>query len=154
MELKKIGVIHSPYKRKKEAPRQGSLESQESTIEVFPQYMKGLDRLEDLSNIIVLYWGSRADRSVLETIPPWGSESYGVFSLRAPNRPNPIALCVCEIISVEKNRIKVTGLDALNDSPLLDIKAYSAKLDCYPEAKSHPEIKEEKFEEEEDEKVK
>ena len=137
MELKKIGIIHSVYENKKQAPRQGMLSPQESTIEVFPEYIKALDGLGKLSHIIVLYWGDMADRSVLESIPPWGTESYGVFSIRSPHRPNPIAFCVCKIIRVEKNLIKVTGLDALNGSPLLDIKAYSAKIDCYPEAKSH-----------------
>lgn len=137
MQLKKIGQIHSVYENKQEAPRQGKLSDQESTIEIFPEYVKALDGLEDLSHIIVLYWGNKADRSVVESIPPWGDHSYGVFSIRSPHRPNPIAFCVCRIISLEKNLIKVTGLDALNGSPLLDIKAYSAGLDSYPEAKSH-----------------
>lgn len=142
MELKPIGLIHSSYANKKEAPRQGSLASQESIIKVFPEYMEGLDGVEDISHIIVLYWGHKADRSVVEAIPPWGTKSYGVFSLRAPNRPNPIAFCICKIISVDKNIIKVTGLDAIDGSPLLDIKAYSSKLDCYPDAKSHSRINE------------
>lgn len=141
MELKNIGVIHSIYENQKEAPRQGMLSAQESTIEVFPQYVRGLNKLEKLSHIIVLYWGHRADRTNLESLPPWGDESYGVFSIRSPHRPNPIAFCVCKILSVENNLIKVTGLDGLNGSPLLDIKAYSPKLDCHPEAISHDKTK-------------
>lgn len=137
MKLKKIGVIDSAYENKKQAPRQGILSSQESRIVVFPEYMKALNKLEELSHIIVFYWGDKADRTVVEAIPPWGDQAYGVFSIRSPNRPNPIAFCVCKVISIEKNIIKVTGLDALNGSTLLDIKAYSADIDSYPEAISH-----------------
>lgn len=137
MELKKIGVIHSVYENKKDTPRQGMLSSQESTIEVFSEYAKALKKLERLSHVIVLYWGNKADRTAIESTPPWSDESYGVFAIRSPNRPNPIAFCVCKILSVKKNMIKVTGLDALNGSPLLDMKAYSAEIDSYPEALFH-----------------
>lgn len=149
IELKKIGVIHSEYKNKKEAPRQGALSSNISTIEIFPQYVKALKRIDELSHIIVLYWGDKSDRNSLESIPPWEKEdkTYGVFSIRSPNRPNPIALCVCKILSVEDNLIKVTGLDALDGSPLLDIKAYAPELDSYPEAMSHKKTQEEKTQE-------
>lgn len=140
MELKKIGIIHSVYENKKETPRQGMFSPQESTIEVFPEYIKALDKMEELSHIIVLYWSDKADRNALESIPPWGTKFYGVFSIRSPNRPNPIALCVCKVVNVQNNLIKVTGLDALNGSPLLDIKAYSARLDSYPDALSHKEL--------------
>lgn len=139
MELKKIGVIHSEFANRKETPRQGLLSPKESTIEVFEEYSAGLKSIEKLSHLIVLYWGDQANREVVESVPPWETEgkSYGVFSIRSPNRPNPLAFCVCKVVSVEGNKIKVTGLDAFDGSPLLDIKAYSAKSDCYPEASSH-----------------
>ncbi len=59
----------------------------------------------------------------------------GVFSTRSPNRPNPVAFCVAEVVEVKDNCLKVRNLDALDQSPLLDIKAYSAEIDAYPEAK-------------------
>lgn len=142
MELQEIGRIHSIYKETSDAPRQGKLSSQESILEVYPAYIKGLDKIQALSHIIVLYWGSKANRSILEAKPPWAKDTYGVFATRAPHRPNPIAFCVCEIKKIEDNRLTVIGLDALDGSPLLDIKAYSSKIDSYPQATSHPFMKE------------
>ena len=139
MEFKEIGIIRSVFKSREQAPHQGIFSTEISTVEVFPEYIEGLKELEHLSHIIILYWANKSDRNRLGATPPWATGSYGVFSTRSPNRPNPISFAVCKIISVENNLIKVTGLDALDGSPLLDIKAYSAKLDSYPEAKSHPE---------------
>ncbi len=129
MNLKKIGVIHSIYEKKGDAPRQGKLSSQESTIEIFPEYAGGLEGIEELSHIIVLYWGDRANRETLKSTPPGSEAEKGVFSIRSPHRPNPIALCVCKIISIDVNKITVTGLDAFDNSPLLDIKVYVPKID-------------------------
>ncbi|NLZ38693.1 MAG: tRNA (N6-threonylcarbamoyladenosine(37)-N6)-methyltransferase TrmO [Firmicutes bacterium] len=133
MKLKPIGIIHSPYKDKKDAPRQGRLSDKLAVIEVFDEYVPGLKYVEKLANLFVLYWGDRADRTVLQSTTPFSSEETGVFSSRSPNRPNPIALCVVDLISVEGNKLTVRGLDALDGSPLLDIKAYSS-LDCIPNA--------------------
>ena len=129
MELKRIGVITSPYKEKGQAPRQGRFSDTIATIEIFPQYAKALKGLKKSSNIIVLYWGDRADRSIVQTIPPWSTELTGVFASRSPSRPNPIAICLCKIMDMKDNILKVQGLDALDKSPLLDIKVYSNELD-------------------------
>ena len=69
MELKQIGVIHSPYKTTKEAPKQGKFEDTVSEIEIFNEYKAGLTSVEQLSHLIVLYWGNQADRSTLKTKP-------------------------------------------------------------------------------------
>lgn len=134
MELKEIGRVHSPYKKRGDAPCQGKLKDTISEIEIFDEYLPGIKSLDELSHIIVLYWGDRADRSVVETKTPFSDRVLGVFSTRSPNRPNPIAFCVCEILEVGENTITVKNLDALDGSPVLDIKVYSAKIDCYPEA--------------------
>jgi tRNA-Thr(GGU) m(6)t(6)A37 methyltransferase TsaA len=135
MELKPIGRIHSPYQNKKDAPRQGRLSDNLAIIEVFDEYTAGLKNVETLTNLFVLYWGDRSDRTVLQSVTPFGPEVTGVFSSRSPNRPNPIALCIVDVISIEGNRLTVRGLDALDGSPLLDIKAYSGSLDSIPDAK-------------------
>lgn len=129
MNLKKIGHIYSKYTSSEMAPRQGRYSDEESTIEILPEYISALEGLEKVESIIVLYWGDRADREVLKTKPPFMTEEYGVFSTRSPHRPNPIAMCVCNIISIENNKIKVKGLDALDGSPLLDIKRYIPRVD-------------------------
>ncbi|NYB75025.1 tRNA (N6-threonylcarbamoyladenosine(37)-N6)-methyltransferase TrmO [Sedimentibacter hydroxybenzoicus DSM 7310] len=129
MNLKRIGIVHSIYKEKGDAPRQGKLSNQESTIEIFPEYIDGLDGIEELSHIVVLYWGDRANRETLKSTPPGSKTEKGVFTIRSPHRPNPIALCVCKIISVKENIITVTGLDAFDNSPVLDIKVFVPKID-------------------------
>lgn len=134
MELKPIGIIHSPYKKASDAPRQGKMSELRSEIDVHEEYGEALLGIEKLSHIIVLYWGDRADREVLVSSSPWRSEPAGVFSIRSPNRPNPLAFCVCQLIERRGNTLVVTGLDALDGSPLLDIKAYSASIDSYPDA--------------------
>lgn len=136
MELKAIGRIHSSYREKKDAPRQGRHSENLALIEVFEEYAPALKNIERLSHLHVLYWGHRADRGVLQSVPPTGSEMTGVFSSRSPNRPNPIAMCVVDVVSVTGNELTVRGLDALDGSPLLDIKAYAPAIDCVPDARS------------------
>lgn len=77
----------------------------------------------------MLYWQDQSDRSVLTAQPPFADRLFGVFATRSPNRPNPIALCTCELVSIQENKLTVKGLDALDGSPLLDIKPYAPQLD-------------------------
>ena len=72
---------------------------------------------------------------MLQTQTPFGPELRGVFACRSPSRPNPISFCVVDLLGREKNRLLVRGLDALDGSPLLDIKPYSKEVDCVPEAR-------------------
>jgi tRNA-Thr(GGU) m(6)t(6)A37 methyltransferase TsaA len=134
MELIPIGVIHSPYKERGEAPRQGRLSENEITLEIFPQFADGLKDIGRASHLIVLYWGDRAKRDVLQSRTPFSEIPVGVFTSRSPNRPNPIAFCVADLLRQEGNRLIVRGVDALDGSPLLDIKAYAAAMDSIPQA--------------------
>lgn len=129
MQLKPIGVIHSPYQYPTEAPRQGRLQQDISEIEVFPEYEAGLKDVEKNSHLIILYWCDRGTRDTIMTATPWDDRVRGVFATRSPNRPNPIAFDLVNLISREGNRLLVRGMDALDRSPLLDIKPYSYKLD-------------------------
>jgi tRNA-Thr(GGU) m(6)t(6)A37 methyltransferase TsaA len=134
MQLKPIGVIHSPYRERGDAPRQGRWSDNEVTLEVFPDFVDGLKDIDRLSHIIVLYWGDRANRAILQSKTPFSDVPLGVFSTRSPNRPNPLALCVADLIRLDGNRLVVRGVDALDGSPLLDIKAYSPALEAIPDA--------------------
>jgi len=135
IQLQAIGVISSPFREKGEAPHQGRFSAAESGIEIFPEFAEGLKDLTIHSRIHVLYWCDRSRRDVLTAIPPHAKErrEHGVFSTRSPERPNPIALCLVELVRIDGNLLTVRGLDALNGSPLLDIKPFSRDLDC-PEA--------------------
>ena len=140
MILKKIGVVHSIYESEDNVPRQGKYSDEKSVIEIFPEYIAALDGVEFLKSIIVLYWGDRADRNVLKSTPPFATLEKGVFSTRSPNRPNPIAICVCKILSIEGNKITVMGLDALNNSPVLDIKVFIPRVDTDKDYKESSKI--------------
>lgn len=129
MILKRIGTVYNKYMNKEDIPRQGKYSDEKSVIEIEKEYVEALDGVEKLKHIIVLYWGDKADRTVLKSTPPGTTLAKGVFSIRSPHRPNPIAICVCKILSIENNKITVTGLDALNNSPVLDIKIFIPEVD-------------------------
>ncbi|MGC9516704.1 MAG: tRNA (N6-threonylcarbamoyladenosine(37)-N6)-methyltransferase TrmO [Methanomicrobiales archaeon] len=130
MKLKKVGVIHSKYKVPGDAPRQGRRSENLSTIKIYEEYSPGLDDIASYENLIILYWQDRSSRDTLKVIPPGQSRKRGVFSTRSPSRPNPIAICVVDVVKIEGNVLTVKGLDALDNSPLLDIKPYVPELDC------------------------
>jgi len=135
MEFKPIGVIHSQYKEIGDAPRQGSLSEAITKLEIFPQFLPGLKDIEEVTHLIILYWGHLSKRDVLQARTPFGPDLRGVFACRSPGRPNPIAFCVAELLKRDGNVLLVRGVDAIDNSPLLDIKPYSSDSDCVPEAK-------------------
>ena len=133
--LEPIGVIHSPYKDKKGTPFQGRHENKASTMEIFEKYEPGLMDIDRCTHLYVLYWQDRSDRSILQTRTPWGPETHGVFSTRSPNRPNPIGLCVVDFLERNGRFVRVSGLDALDGSLIIDIKPYSGSIDAFPDAR-------------------
>ena len=126
-----IGIVHSPYKEKGSAPRQGRMTNDISELEIFPQFAEGLDGLFAGDDIFVLCWFDRSDRDVLK-VPsrrePAG-ELRGVFSTRSPARPNPISLTLVKILEIRKTTLVVRGLEMLDGTPVLDIKPYFADID-------------------------
>jgi tRNA-Thr(GGU) m(6)t(6)A37 methyltransferase TsaA len=134
-ELEQIGVVRSSYKGREQAPHQGRHEKETCTLEIFEPYEAALKDLERCTHLFVLYWQHQADRTVLKTRTPWGPEIRGVFATRSPNRPNPIGLCVVDLLGVEGGVVKVMGMDAVDGSPLIDIKPYSSSLDAVREAR-------------------
>ncbi len=136
MNLKQIGIIHSPYKERSDAPRQGRLRNDKFKIEIFPEYEKGLKDIEKATNLIVLFWCDKADRNTLSVTTPWDVNPHGVFVTRSPQRPNPIAFDIVNLIKKEGNILHVEKMDALDKTPLIDIKPYSPSIDSIPEAKT------------------
>ncbi len=129
-----IGTARTPYKTRREAPRQGRTENSLSTLEILPGFEPGLDGLEKFSHLIVLYWQHMGDREKFRTTTPSGPEVRGVFATRSPNRPNPIGLCVVELVEKRGLVLTVRGMDAVDDSAILDIKPYIPDLDSVPHA--------------------
>lgn len=129
LELKPIGVIHSPYRAGGEAPRQGCGREEICQVEVFKEFEEGLKDIEGFSHIILIYWLHRSRRYSLVVKTPWDVIPHGLFATRSPNRPNPLGLSVVELVAREKNILRVKGLDAIDGTPLLDIKPYFPTID-------------------------
>jgi tRNA-Thr(GGU) m(6)t(6)A37 methyltransferase TsaA len=128
-----IGVVRSPYRTMKDAPRQGRLAAGvTSKIAIFRPFWEGVGDLGGARHIIVLYWLDRAKRDVMFATPPGSTEKKPVFATRSPNRPNPIGLCVVEVRGISDGCIEVAGLDAIDQTPVIDIKPYSPGIDSVP----------------------
>ena len=115
-ELRFIGVVESS----------GEL----SRVRIFPEFCVGLQRLNNFSHLIILYWfhlrDKEEERRILQVVPRRhpGAPRVGVFASRSPSRPNPIGLCVVELIKIEDCTLVVRELDAFEGSPIIDIKPY------------------------------
>jgi tRNA-Thr(GGU) m(6)t(6)A37 methyltransferase TsaA len=99
-----------------------------------------LDGIDDFSHLIVLYWAHLVpdERRSLIRVHPMGSSDFplvGVFATHSPTRPNSILTSVVKLLGREGNTLKVTGLDALDGSPILDIKPYDGELDKLKDVK-------------------
>lgn len=122
--LHPIGQVESPLRLGEEAPKQGDEGAPEAWL-VFDEAMAdGLRDLEVGDDLLVLTWLDRASRDLL-TVHPRGDRSRpatGVFSTRAPDRPNPLGLHRVGILAIEGLRIRVQDLEALDGTPILDVK--------------------------------
>jgi tRNA-Thr(GGU) m(6)t(6)A37 methyltransferase TsaA len=135
MKLIAIGIVHSKYKQQGDAPFQGRHANDECTLEVFVEYEPALQDTEKCSHLIVLYWMGKAKRTTLQTRTPWGPGIHGVFATRSPNRPNPVGICVVELLACSGRFLRVRGMDALDGSSLVDMKPYSTQVDSVEEAR-------------------
>ena len=133
--VRAIGKARTPYRAPGDAPFQGRMSPEASELEIFEDYADGLKDVESATHLIVLYWAHLASREVLQTVTPWGPEVRGVFACRSPARPNPVSLCVVELVSRTGNVLHVRGLDAADGSYILDIKPYSDQIDGVPDAR-------------------
>lgn len=122
--LEPIGIIRSPIKGRSEAPRQGCESGVEGELVVDERYGEALLGLAPGQKVFILYWLHLASRDCLQ-VHPRGDASRplrGVFSTRSPDRPNPVGIERVEILSIEGTTLTVRGLDAVDGTPLIDIK--------------------------------
>jgi tRNA-Thr(GGU) m(6)t(6)A37 methyltransferase TsaA len=125
-----IGVIHSPYTSVGDMPIQAAAASRvQGRVEVLPEYAGGLADLDGFSHIILLYHFHLAGPPQLTVVPFLDRERRGVFATRAPLRPNPIGLSVVRLVGVAGNILTIEGIDAIDGTPLLDIKPYIPMFD-------------------------
>jgi L-fuculose-phosphate aldolase len=122
--LKPIGLIRSPIASPDQAPRQGSESGISGQLVLDERYKDAMLGLEKGRKIVIVYWMHLADRDIQQVHPRHDSTLplRGVFSLRSPQRPNPVSVSTVEITEIEGTVIDVVGLDAVDGTPLLDIK--------------------------------
>jgi tRNA-Thr(GGU) m(6)t(6)A37 methyltransferase TsaA len=129
-----IGRIHTPWKERKDCPKNARESDAVCTVELDARFRDGLKDVESCSHLVLLYWMDRAPRNLVLQVPAHYGVQRGTFALRSPARPNPIAMSVVKLLSVEDGKLSVVGLDCLDGTPLLDIKPYFASTDSAPEA--------------------
>lgn len=123
-ELKAIGRVESSLTDLASAPRQADEGAPGAWLVFEPEVLEGLRSLRPGEEVILLTWLDRARRDVL-SVHPRGDTSRseeGVFSTRSPHRPNPIGLHRVEITAIDGRRLRVRSLEALNGTPILDLK--------------------------------
>jgi tRNA-Thr(GGU) m(6)t(6)A37 methyltransferase TsaA len=123
-DLRPIGRVESPLVDLATAPLQGDEGAPEASLVFDRAVREGLRDLAPATEILVLTWLDRARRDVLSVHPRGdpANPEQGVFTTRSPDRPNPIGLHRVEIVSIEGERIRVRNLEALDGTPILDVK--------------------------------
>ena len=124
-----IGFVVSPFKETAAIPKGlGAQHPDEGVLRILPEFEAGLTDIEGYSHLIVLWVFDRADGFNLVVTPPSDNRPHGLFSTRAPRRPNPIALTVVELLRRDGGSLHVRGVDMLDGTPILDIKPYLSNI--------------------------
>lgn len=130
IEFQPIGVIHTPFKERAGMPIQPSGgRGVQGMVEVYPEFREGLSDLDGFSHIILLYCFHRIEGFKLRVVPFLDTRTRGLFSTRAPTRPNPIGLSVVRLLGIEDGVLQIENVDILDGTPLLDIKPYVPEFD-------------------------
>jgi len=134
-----IGRIASPWTTRDNCPknmRAARETGQPAVLTIDAPYRSGLQGLERASHVVILSWLHHAPRNLIVQKPRHAAEAKGVFGLRSPARPNPIGLHVAKLVELDiaAGRIDIEAIDALDGTPVIDIKPYFASTDAVPEA--------------------
>jgi len=129
MQIKPIGIIHTPFKRKEDTPIQPYKSKAVGRVVLFKKYQDGLDNIDGFSYLILLYKFHKSRGYHLKVKPFLDEKLRGVFATRSPRRPNQIGLTIVNLIERKNNVLIVKGVDILDGTPLLDIKPYVPDFD-------------------------
>jgi len=109
-------------------PRHWTVSDLEGTLEIDREYTEGLKDIKPGDRIVVIFYFHKSPEFspelLVQTPPHRNGERIGIFSICSPIRPNPIGMSVFTVLAIEKNRIRVKGVDAYDGTPILDIKPY------------------------------
>lgn len=124
IEIKPVGWVESPLTDRAEAPKQGSEGAPEAWLAFEPDLIDALRGIEVGDEVLVFTWLDRGKRDVLQTRPrdDPANPIQGVFSTRSPDRPNPIGLHPVTVMAIEGSRMLVSELEALDGTPVIDVK--------------------------------
>jgi tRNA-Thr(GGU) m(6)t(6)A37 methyltransferase TsaA len=125
--LKPIGIARNGIKE----PQFGGFDDEITEIVVDDDFVGGLDDITEYSHVIIVYWMDQVDECNLHHRPQGNPEvpEVGIFACRCPQRPNPIAISTVKLLGREGNKIRVKGLDAIDGTPIIDIKPVWPKYD-------------------------
>ena len=132
MQVEPIGIIHSPFRQARGTPIQSAFaEGAEGSAEVFEEYAEGLKDLDGFERIWLITYFHLAREPRMLVKPYMDDKLHGLFATRAPARPNPIGISCVRLFSVDGEILHVAEIDILDGTPLLDIKPYSPRFDCF-----------------------
>ena len=135
--LKPIGTVKNEIKQRGKCDVQNVV----SEIVIDSSLSEALDNLDEFSHIIILYWCHQYRKPIPLKVHPKRDETIplkGVFATRSPDRPNPIGETTVELLKRHENVLTVKGLDAIDGTPVIDIKPYIPGSDSAPKAKIPP----------------
>jgi tRNA-Thr(GGU) m(6)t(6)A37 methyltransferase TsaA len=129
--IRPIGRVKSSLTSTADAPRQGDEGAPDAYVILDSDVQAGLDGIAVGDEIIVLTWLHEADRNVLRVHPrgDLNRPEAGVFSTRAPSRPNPIGLHRVRVLEFDGHRLHVSGLEAIDGTPIVDVKPVLGSID-------------------------
>lgn len=132
-----IGQLRSPWSRGNcpKNPREARERGGSFAAEIAPAFRPGLAGLQAGQAVILLYWTGAARRDLIVQSPAHRDGPTGVFALRSPARPNPVALAVVRLLSIDhgSGRLTLDALDAFDGTPLLDVKPWLPSVDIPPD---------------------
>ena len=134
--MRPIGVIRSPFTDPAQTPIQPSRSQARGQVEVYSQFVEGLEDLEGLSHLILLFVFDRSPGYALRVKPFLDNQLRGLFATRYPARPNPIGLSIVRLLERQGNVLEVEGIDILDGTPLLDIKPYVPDFDVQTDVRT------------------
>ena len=134
MQITYIGTIQTPFEDCEGMPIQPTgAKDVQGRIIIYPEYEQGLSDIDGFSHLILLYHFNQSEGFDLMLTPFMDTEPRGLFSTRAPRRPNPIGLSIVRLAGRQKNTLEILDIDVLNNTPLIDIKPYVPGFDAKTE---------------------